>query len=142
MSRRPTRERTLLTLDLPGTEWPGPLLNANSLRGQTRHLGRLTAPWRALAARSVRLTGRVIVAPPVRVWVEVTFPNNRRRDSGNLAPTAKALVDAGVIPDDCDGLLEGPFVRRVYPNGSPRLRVIVEQIPLAHLGRPHGGRAS
>ena len=43
-----------------------------------------------------------------RVEVEFAYPDRRRRDRSNLAPTVKALmdglIDAGLLPDDADHL--------------------------------------
>lgn len=48
--------------------------------------------------------------------VHVHWPDNRRRDEQNLAPTLKALidgfVDAGLLPDDNGDHLIGPDYRR------------------------------
>lgn len=136
--------RRVLILDLPAECWPGELLNANRMRGHSRDLARAIAPWRDLGALVAR--GVAPVPTPARVWLEVTLPTNQRRDASNLAPTGKALVDglvdAGVLPDDCDGVIEGPHVRRTYPNGPARLRVIVEPIAPDDLGRPYEGRSS
>ena len=47
-----------------------------------------------------------------RVEVEFAYPDRRRRDRSNLAPTVKALmdglIDAGLLPDDADRFLDGP----------------------------------
>lgn len=47
-----------------------------------------------------------------RVEVEFAYPDRRRRDRSNLAPTVKALmdglIDAGLLPDDSDRFLDGP----------------------------------
>lgn len=47
-----------------------------------------------------------------RVEVEFAYPDRRRRDRHNLAPTVKAvmdgLIDAGLLPDDADQFLDGP----------------------------------
>lgn len=133
---------TAVYLDAPEREWPGELLNANSLRGQTRYFGRLSAPWRTYGLILGRRAARPGVVGPVRVWVEFTFPTNHRRDVANLYPTVKALldgiVDAGLISDDRDGLIEGPFLRRIYPNRKRHLRVVIEQLQPDELGRPHG----
>lgn len=47
-----------------------------------------------------------------RVEVEFAYPDRRRRDRSNLAPTVKALmdglIDAGLLPDDADSFLDGP----------------------------------
>lgn len=47
-----------------------------------------------------------------RVEFEFAYPDRRRRDRSNLAPTVKALmdglIDAGLLPDDADRFLDGP----------------------------------
>lgn len=47
-----------------------------------------------------------------RVEMEFAYPDRRRRDRSNLAPTVKALmdglIDAGLLPDDADRYLDGP----------------------------------
>lgn len=47
-----------------------------------------------------------------RVEFEFAYPDRRRRDRHNLAPTVKALmdglIDAGMLPDDSDRFLDGP----------------------------------
>ena len=47
-----------------------------------------------------------------RVEIEFAYPDRRRRDRSNLAPTVKALmdglIDAGLLPDDADRFLDGP----------------------------------
>lgn len=59
-----------------------------------------------------------------RVVVEVAWPNRRRRDVANVAPTIKALIDGLVtdghlLPDDDDAHLTGPDLR-VAPDLSGR----------------------
>lgn len=136
---------SIVYFDAPGDEWPGDLLNVNALRGQTRYTGRLAAPWRAYGVGLAHRAGRPPVAVPARIWAEFRFPTNHRRDTPNLYPTAKAivdgLVDAGLLPDDCDGVVEGPFLRRVYPNGPLHLRLVIEPITPDDLGQPHGGES-
>ena len=80
--------------------------------------------WRAKAARTatlrnlgVILTRQAKAAPMTRAHctVTVTFPDRRRRDVANWAPTVKALVDgcvqAGLLPDDDTAHLLGPDLR-------------------------------
>jgi hypothetical protein len=61
------------------------------------------------------------------VDVDFRFPNNRIRDTGNLYPVAKILVDGivglGVLPADDDRHLVGPHLWRDYPNGPHRVTV-------------------
>jgi crossover junction endodeoxyribonuclease RusA len=71
-------------------------------------------------------------APPlldqhVHITVTIAWPDRRRRDVGNLAPTAKAIVDgivkAKVITDDSDRYVTGPDLRRAYGPHEIRLTI-------------------
>lgn len=119
-----------MVLDFPEDTWPAPLMSWNQrLHHHVR--SERTRAWRTLTAEAARAQGWK-AGQSVRIVLEVTFPSNHRRDSGNLQRTAKAmvdgLVDADVIPDDCDGIVVGPDMRRVYPNGKRHLRLIIEEI--------------
>ncbi|MDU5163480.1 MAG: hypothetical protein E6212_02685 [Actinomyces sp.] len=63
-----------------------------------------------------------------RVEMEFAYPDRRRRDRSNLAPTVKAimdgLIDAGLLPDDADRFLDGPHT------------VIADRIAVKRLGVP------
>lgn len=63
-----------------------------------------------------------------RVEIEFAYPDRRRRDRSNLAPTVKALmdglIDAGLLPDDADRFLDGPHT------------VIAEHLAGKHLNLP------
>lgn len=52
--------------------------------------------------------------PKIRVDATLAFPTNRRRDVSNYMATVKAavdgLVDYGLIADDADRYLVGPFL--------------------------------
>lgn len=54
----------------------------------------------------------VLCLQRARVEFEFAYPDRRRRDRHNLAPTVKALmdglIDAGLLPDDSDRFLDGP----------------------------------
>lgn len=69
------------------------------------------------------------------VTVTVHWPDHRRRDVLNLAPTVKALIDgmtdAGCWPDDDDRHLIGPDFRVApTPSGRPGItRLVVEVRP-------------
>lgn len=103
------------------------LLSAND-RHHWRKKAARTRYWRQLAAVCVhaaqfeQLTGRV------HITVTFAWPDRRRRDIANLAPTVKAivdgLVDGGLIPDDDDKHVLGPDIRRVTGDEfSVRVRV-------------------
>lgn len=63
-----------------------------------------------------------------RVEFEFAYPDRRRRDRSNLAPTVKALmdglIDAGLLPDDADRYLDGPHT------------VIADRLAAGRLGVP------
>lgn len=63
-----------------------------------------------------------------RVEMEFAYPDRRRRDRSNLAPTVKALmdglIDAGLLPDDADRFLDGPHT------------VIADSLAVKRLGVP------
>lgn len=133
----------VVVLEIPGTRFPGKPLNVNDLRGQTKHLARLVKPWRELGlvlGRNRRLPHPF--TSPVRVWAEWQFPTDHRRDTPNLYPTIKALIDglddAGVLDGDHDGRVEGPWLKRTYPNGPLRLRLVLVPLPGGDgLGAPY-----
>lgn len=111
------------TVELP----PGlPLLNANR-RVHWRKRAELTKTIREAAYLLAQ--GNVPALQRARIVVEYRPPDRRRRDAGNLAPSAKAavdgLVDAGVLPDDSDDYLIGPDMRRgdVTPQGQLILHI-------------------
>ena len=102
--------------------------------------------WRTISARTVILrnlgailTRQAKAAPMTRAHctVTVTFPDRRRRDVANWAPTVKALVDgcvqAGLLPDDDTAHLLGPDLRVSDDvTGKPRtytFRLHFEDIP-------------
>lgn len=129
----PTAE-TARVLEIRGDVYPGRLLNVNDLRGHTKHLAALHRPWRQLGCvlgRDHRLPHPFV--HPVRIWAEFRFPTNHQRDTPNLYPTVKALVDglqdAGVLLGDHDNRVEGPWLKRTYPNGPTRLRLVLVPLP-------------
>jgi hypothetical protein len=128
----------LILIEMPATEFPGKLLNVNSQRGHSRVYGRLADPWRKYGKRKALALGVEALETPVVIWAHFRFADNRRRDTSNLYPTLKALVDgfvdAGLIPDDCDGVIHGPHLQREYPNGSPRLLVTLQSVGYEALG--------
>ena len=68
---------------------------------------------REVAAATARLT-RAPHLTRARITITIAFPDRRRRDTHNLMPTAKAivdgLVDAGLLPDDDHWHLTGPHL--------------------------------
>ena len=107
------------------------LINANH-RTHWRAKAEKTRFWRHLAAEQFR--GVPPVTGMVRVEVLISWPDQRRRDTTNWAPTGKAcldgVVDAGVMPDDSDRYVIGPDMRRGY--GPHEVRVILTRIHEDH----------
>lgn len=101
------------------------LISANH-RDHWRAKAAKTKFWRHLAAQ--RFRGVPPVTGLVRVEVWISWPDQRRRDTTNWAPTGKAcldgIVDAGVLPDDSDRYVVGPDMRRGY--GPHEVRVILK----------------
>ena len=108
---------------------PAAFMNANHRHHWSRK-GRDTKAWRTAAwahARSENLAPRDRRA---RVIVVFHRTGRRRCDVGNLAPTAKAIVDgltdAGLWPDDSDAHLVGPDLRAGEPWPRPGVEVFIE----------------
>lgn len=82
---------------------------------------------RVQSIRTVAHQTAVVTRAPrlerARLDVEVAFPDRRRRDTHNLMPTAKAvvdgLVDARLLPDDDRRHLTGPLLEAA-DDPSPR----------------------
>ena len=114
---------------IPKYQWPGGRLMSLNDRGQWAARARATKAWRMtgrLYGRNAIHTGLPHPLPtPVTVTMGVRYQNNKRRDIANTMPTAKALIDglrdAGLLADDHDGVLVGPFIHRLAPNGYPTL---------------------
>ena len=108
---------------------PAGFMNANHRHHWSRK-GRDTKAWRTAAwahARNENLAPRDRRA---RVIVVFHRTGRRRCDVGNLAPTAKAIVDgltdAGLWPDDSDAHLVGPDLRTGEPWPRPGVEVFIE----------------
>lgn len=86
------------------------ILTANG-REYWRKRARKVKALRLLAAKAHADAGKPRFER-ARIDVLIDYPDRRRRDCDNLAPTTKALVDgmvaAGLLPDDDDTHLRGP----------------------------------
>lgn len=84
---------------------------------QRHHWTKRSRATKTLRAMGYHITKQARLKPMqrARLIVTVAWPNRRRRDVSNLAPTIKALVDgsvdAGILIDDNDKYLVGPDLR-------------------------------
>lgn len=115
-----------------------PMLNAND-RDHWRAVSPIRGNWRVLGTLAMLALGDAAPAlQRCRIDVEVHRPTVGHADAGNFYPTAKpvvdGMVDAGLLPDDNDMHLSGPFLvpGRVGPYGLT-LRITDLGAPL--LGR-------
>lgn len=103
-----------VVITIPGQQ--GMLLSAND-RYHWRQKAARTRYWRQLTNVCVRAAQADPVGGLVRITVTFAWPDRRRRDIGNLAPTVKAIVDGivdgGLLPDDDDKHVIGPDIRRM-----------------------------
>jgi crossover junction endodeoxyribonuclease RusA len=76
---------------------------------------RRTLAWRGAACLLAR-HAHLPHLDRARIECSLRFTDARKRDVGNLHPTAKAIVDGlvdyGLLPDDDDSHLIGPDMRR------------------------------
>jgi len=110
--------------------FPCMLVNVNDERGQTRHLARRRAPWRALGYLLAR--GMTPVPHPVTITALFRWPDKRVRDSPNWYPTVKALVDgcvsAGVLLADDDRHVTLLSMGPDLPHGPKRITLRIETV--------------
>lgn len=120
----------MTTIIIPKDRWPGTLLNINAMRKHHQAVGAMVAPWRTLGCLLAREARVGTFNRPVDIWARFRFPSNHKRDTANLYPTVKALidglVDAHVLVDDCDGIVYGPWLERQYPNGAAQITLDIE----------------
>jgi len=100
------------------------MMSANARKHwSARH--RITKYWRHLA-HVLAKQSKIPALAKARIVVTFSFGDQRRRDSANFYPVAKAItdgiVDAGVLVDDSDKYVEGPDSRRHDP-ATPMIRV-------------------
>lgn len=71
--------------------------------------------WMKLEARKIKNEIQAPYAEPVYVYMEITFPDRRKRDLDNMAkPVCDVLKLAGIYDDD--SLIEFLICRRLPPN--------------------------
>lgn len=99
-------------------DWQDARISANDRYGHHEKAKR-TKRWREIAA-GAGWDGEPL--PWARLVVWYRFPDSIRRETSNLQPTSKGivdgLVDAGVLVDDRDEFVDGPDNRREWPNGQ------------------------
>lgn len=112
-----------------GSWVPAYLLNANE-RGHWGKREKRRSYWRELAYGKLRTTSLGLQRPlqeRVHIFVEISWPDHRRRDAANWHPTAKAIidgiVDAKVLIDDSNRYLVGPDMRSAY--GPHQVRLVI-----------------
>lgn len=132
----------VLPIDLRLVDWKRDHLSLNDHKAHHYERSRREQLWQDLAARAAHQM-RVGPVPGERARIEIwyRFPDNRRREVGNLQPTSKAIVDGLVqreertkgkarrrpfvqlLPDDSDRYLVGPDNRRDPVNGPHQVVV-------------------
>lgn len=71
--------------------------------------------WMEFEARKIKNEIQAPYAEPVYVYMEITFPDRRKRDLDNIAkPVCDVLKLAGIYDDD--SLIEFLICRRLSPN--------------------------
>ncbi len=71
--------------------------------------------WMEFEARKIKNEIQAPYAEPVYVYMEITFPDKRKRDLDNMAkPVCDVLKLAGIYEDD--SLIEFLICRRLSPN--------------------------
>jgi len=114
-------------IKVPG-EWADVRISAND-REHRQATAKLTKKWRLEGRAAARRAGMTGALEWARVVIFYRFPDNIRRETSNLQPTSKAildgLVDVGMLPDDRDEHCDGPDNRRLWPNGPHRVVVQV-----------------
>lgn len=71
--------------------------------------------WMEFEARKIKNEIQAPYAEPVYVYMEITFPDRRKRDLDNMAkPVCDVLKLAGIYEDD--SLIEFLICRRLSPN--------------------------
>lgn len=120
----PVALETVLAVAIPRRD----LLNLNDTRRE--HWAVKSRKARAIRDRG-RLAVRLVGSPRMefaRCVVTVFYPDRRKRDVGNLMPTAKALVDgmvdAGLLPDDDDRHLVGPHLEHAPDDVTPPMALV------------------
>lgn len=116
-----------LTLDLPCDR--AYLITANGRHHWAIRAAR-TRYWRDLTqlrARSLINTGAWPRLAAANIEITIDWPDHRRRDPANWAPTGKAivdgLVDARLLPDDDHHHVTGPDMR--LGHGHPAIHITI-----------------
>lgn len=123
MTETPRMLHAVVPIDLRQVDWKKDHMSLNQ-RDHPQERARKTRLWRGLAREASRRV-EPVESCGIEIWYR--FPDNRRREVGNLQNLSKALVDgivdAGVLPDDSDRYLVGPDNRRDPVNGPHQVVV-------------------
>lgn len=127
MSEAPAAQAYVLRLNVPAAQ----LLTANQ-RYHWAEQSRRVKALKLLAqygTRSYLNRGLWSPVPAADITVHLRWPDRRRRDPANWAPTGKALVDgvvaAGLLPDDDWRHVTGPDIRIDMESPMPPTRDLV-----------------
>ena len=105
----------MTTFTTSGRRWA----NLNGSHGHHRAHQALMDDWKSRAVIAIRQQRCTPVAAPVTITAEVHRVRAGRADAHNVTPTIKACIDAaveaGLIPDDHDGI-----VRQLIIQGGPK----------------------
>lgn len=108
-----------------------PFLNAND-RDYWRVTANITKAWKANAAEAATDADLPKGLTRIRIDGQVIKPRGGRYDAMNFYPTAKAIVDGlvayGLVPDDSNQYVEGPFLTE-GGKGEPAVTLTISELP-------------
>lgn len=108
-----------------------PFLNAND-RDYWRVTSGITKAWKANAAEAAEAAELPKGLARIRIDGQVIKPRGGRYDAMNFYPTAKAIVDGlvvyGLVPDDSNQYVEGPFLTE-GGKGEPAIVLTISELP-------------
>jgi len=92
-----------------------------------------TKAWRLVARNAAQNAKLPKGLQRVHITCTVHKTNNRSYDAGNLAPTAKAIVDGlvtdyGLLPDDSNEHVIGPDMRPGEKQDQPGITIKIKEV--------------
>lgn len=107
-----------------------PWLNSND-RDHWRVVDPIKKEWRRLGKEYAELMKLPKGLLKIEIHMDIQYPTNRDYDAGNWYPTAKPIVDGfvdyGLIPDDNNHFLDGPYLHG-GPKGPAAMVIRIEEI--------------